>query len=164
MRPGFKGEFVRDIGTNDYNMLYYPKSARYMKILLSTVVSFFIIICSVACTLGLLLLKVYFDNIKLKPEFFISVIPSLINSIQVVIFKLIYDFVGKKFNFFENHKSNSSFEDSLIVKVFTFNFFNSLNSLFIIGFIKKIFPDIFGACIVPAVSKLSPDLYCYGEL
>lgn len=46
----------------------------------------------------------------------------------------------------ENHKLYSSFENSLVAKMFLFQFVNSFNSLIIIAYFKRIVPSL-GGCV-----------------
>lgn len=47
-----------------------------------------------------------------------------------------------KLNDFENHSILSSYENSLIAKVFMFTFFNTFNSVFFIAFVNSEFPEL----------------------
>jgi anoctamin-10 len=50
-----------------------------------------------------------------------------------------------RFNNFENHKILSSYENSLIAKIFIFMFVNTFNSFFIIAFMNSYFATL-GLC------------------
>jgi hypothetical protein len=63
-----------------------------------------------------------------------------------MIFNYIYNFLVIRLNKFVNHKYRSKFDNSLISKIFIFQFVNSFNSLFIIAFIKKYIPEL-GGCL-----------------
>jgi anoctamin-10 len=68
---------------------------------------------------------------------YVTTIVSTINAIQIFIFNYIYNFVAFFLTSFENHKTETAFERSLITKTFFFQFVNSFNSLFYIAFIKR---------------------------
>jgi hypothetical protein len=66
-----------------------------------------------------------------------NLITAIIQAIQIQILNYVYSLVSEKLNDYENHRTSSEFENSLIVKSFLFKFINSYNSLFYIAFFKK---------------------------
>ena len=69
----------------------------------------------------------------------------------------VYGHFAAKLNNLENYRTETEFEDALIVKSFLFRFFNAYTSLFYIAFVKGIdveVPDRFG-CVAP-VTPLTP--------
>ena len=52
-------------------------------------------------------------------------IPGVINSILIILFGKIYKKVTKKIVVSENHRYESSFENSMINKIYMFNFINT---------------------------------------
>lgn len=165
-RPGFKGKYVRDLATSQMNVLYYSSLKRSAKKAGAYFLSMMIIIASIAATIMFLILKNYLNTRLGNPatgfkKQIVTVVPAVLNSIQVGIFGIIYNKIGIASNFFENHKSLTSFEDSLILKIYGFGFFNTLNSLFIIAFMKKNWGTL-GNCI--ASGNPPEELECFGEL
>lgn len=59
------------------------------------------------------------------------------NGIMIFVLTLIYDYVAAKVVDWENHRYNSEFENSLIVKSFVFNFVVSYITLFYYAFFKE---------------------------
>ncbi len=51
-------------------------------------------------------------------------------------------FVVNKLNDFENHQIVSSYENSLVAKIFMFTFFNTFNSCFFIAFANDFFDGL----------------------
>jgi len=77
------------------------------------------------------------DNwVNTKWHWFANFGPAVISAILIVIFGAIYEALAKALTNFENHKSERSYETSLISKVFVFQFINFMNVLFYIAFIK----------------------------
>ena len=84
------------------------------------------------------------------------------NAICVKVFAFVFWEIAIAFTSFENHKSIIQYEDFLVAKVFIFSILNTLNSFFLIAFIKTN-TDIFGDCVT-SNDALDEDLKCYFEL
>ena len=61
----------------------------------------------------------------------------MIQGLSIVIYEKVYSSLAYMLTNFENHKTYSMYEGSLITKNFTFQFFNYMNSLFYIAFFKR---------------------------
>lgn len=132
-RPGFKGKMIRDLGSSEKNLKYYPSFKTKMKQMISFFMSFVIVLASVVCTVAILIFKEYLAN---QNSFLVSVLPTALNIAAAKFFTFIYDMMKKKLNKLENHKSSQDYENSMIIKIFMFNFFNQFNSFFVIAFVK----------------------------
>jgi hypothetical protein len=66
-----------------------------------------------------------------------SYVASILNTLQITIFNMIYSQVAKLLTNAENHRTDTKYEDSLIVKMFVFQFINSFASFFFIAFIAS---------------------------
>jgi len=64
-------------------------------------------------------------------------IASILNAVQIQIFNVIYHFAAVRLTESENHRTNTKFEDSMITKLFLFQFVNSYASFFFIAFVAK---------------------------
>jgi hypothetical protein len=62
---------------------------------------------------------------------------AFLNAMQIKIMNSIYKIVAVKLNDWENHETDSIYNDSLATKLFMFQFVNSYNSLFYIAFLKN---------------------------
>lgn len=60
----------------------------------------------------------------------------ILNSVLIMIMSIFYRSVAKKLTNYENHRTASEWEDSLIVKLFLFEFVNSYFSIFLYAFPK----------------------------
>jgi len=65
-----------------------------------------------------------------------SVIGGIANAITIIFMNVIWKIVAVKLNNWENHRTDSEYENSLIIKIFAFYFVNSYTSLFYIAFFK----------------------------
>lgn len=54
---------------------------------------------------------------------------------------IIYEFIAKKLNDWENHETELDYNNYLSIKLFLFKFVNSYISLFYICFLKKIIEE-----------------------
>merc|ERR1711916_202352 len=79
-------------------------------------------------------LQVEFQDIGV-PSQFSATCASLLNTVQIMIFKFIYGFISTALNNMENHRTQTEYEDSIITKLTIFSFFNSYISFFYIAFI-----------------------------
>lgn len=143
VRPGFVGENIRDLSSNDMNILYYSKKRRFLTCLYTYSVSVLIILSSIVVTVALL----YWKHTNGRNDFGFFILLTLINTLQIIVFNYIYTRLAIIFTNQENHPTNQEYVDSLIFKLFTFAFFNTFNSMFIIAFIKPYYPNLFGSCI-----------------
>lgn len=79
-------------------------------------------------------LQMEFQNIGV-PTQFSATCASVLNTVQIMIFKYLYSFISTALNDMENHRTQTEFEDSMISKLTIFSFFNSYNSFFYIAFV-----------------------------
>ena len=105
-RPDFKGKYKRNLGSGSMNQRVYSAKKRQIKKIIGGLISFAIIICSVAVTLLLMWVKTEMLIFGF-PVFLANTIAPLLNVISAKIFSYIYDVVSKKLNNYENHKSIS---------------------------------------------------------
>jgi len=66
-----------------------------------------------------------------------NLIAAVVQAVQIQVLNYVYSLVSEKLNEYENHRTSSEFENSLIIKSFLFKFVNSYNSLFYIAFFKQ---------------------------
>ena len=166
-RANFKGIYKRNFDTNLYNQKVYPDWKRRVKVVFGFFVSFVMVIISVSATLGIMVLKTYMGN-KGLTKFLVLTVPPILNLIAARIFSKIYSYVSEWLNNFENHRTSTEYENSLVYKVFFFGLFNGFNSFIIIAFAKfegSIFdkcPDEKGYFTTPSID--GENMACYNEL
>jgi hypothetical protein len=66
-----------------------------------------------------------------------SIVGGVLNAIMIIVTNLIWNRVAVWLTEFENHRTITEFEDSLIWKIFIFQFVNTYTSLYYIAFFKK---------------------------
>lgn len=93
---------------------------------------------------------------------------GIANAVQVQVFQVLYKKkTAEGLNDYENHRTETAFEDALIAKVFIFNFINTFMVVFYVAFIQQPFAEMMGArtafCIKISVDGV-PQASCMAEL
>jgi hypothetical protein len=131
-RPEFDGERVRS--PIDGSLIkYFPWHRRIVRFLFSQTVIWGLI----AIVLGLVVSIFFLRQILRKLGTAGLILTSIINAVQIQVLNIIYGLVADKLNNWENHRTQSDWENALIAKTFLFKFINSYNSLFYIAFFKR---------------------------
>jgi hypothetical protein len=86
-------------------------------------------------------------------------IAGLINAIQIGIMNTLYRKVAIWLNNWENHRTDTDFENHLILKTFLFQFVNSYASFFYIAFVKEA-----ATCVAPSLVLPKGRAACMSEL
>lgn len=68
-----------------------------------------------------------------------QIVVSLLNSFQIQFYNYVYNLVAIELSNCENHRTETEHEESVIGKVFVFQFVNSYASFFYLGFFAQIF-------------------------
>ena len=82
---------------------------------------------------------------------------SIIFALQILILGALFDEFAVKLNDSENHRTETDYEDSLVIKTFLFNFINAYTCLFYIAFFKPFYPKL-DPCIDSCMNELSMTL------
>lgn len=137
-RVDFHG-VLRRSPIDDRREYYFSTFRRSIRIFAAALVTLFMIGLVFLSIWGLLEFRIWLFNKYEGTSFqqYTITVVATINAIQIVIFNQIYNVLASVMTDFENHKTDSAFEQSLIMKTFLFQFVNSFNSIFYIAFIKK---------------------------
>eukprot|EP00299_Pterocystis_sp_00344_P011289 c5232_g1_i1.p1 GENE.c5232_g1_i1~~c5232_g1_i1.p1 ORF type:complete len:774 (-),score=157.49 c5232_g1_i1:41-2362(-) len=124
---------------------YFPSSKRWLRYLISMPVIGVFIVCTVAGTTGILVFRgliamPYPDGMGRTGQ----VLGGMVNAMFITFMNIVYKKVATVLNNFENHRTDTAYEDALIGKVFLFQFVNSYISLFYIAFVKQFQVKLFG--------------------
>jgi hypothetical protein len=68
-------------------------------------------------------------------------IASVLNAIQIQVMNIIYTFIATALTDWENYRTETEYEDSMIIKVFGFQFINSYASFFYLAFAAEYFGE-----------------------
>lgn len=154
-RPEFDGEWVPH-PVNGSRRLYFPPRDYAQRVSASTTVVSVLICAVIAIVAGIMVFKIIEST---NSRFLIgktntaSTIASLLNAVQIQLMNYIYGTVSVWLNEYENHRTDTAFEDALIGKTFVFQFVNSFVSLFYIAFVKQYLGSL-DPCLVSCMLEL----------
>jgi anoctamin-10/anoctamin-7 len=143
VRRKFIGE-TKPSHINGKPIKIYPVPMKIAKQRLSLFVIFILTIVVVLIVSSIFYLKyniryVYDLTEVQKSEAFIG--SDLINAVAIAVMKALFDVIAVILTDNENCRTDTEHEDSIIGKLFVFNFINSFASLFYIAFIKGLIND-----------------------
>ena len=127
-RPAFKGEVIKS-PVNGQSMIYYPESKRSCSQKYAMIATFFMML------LVLFFIAVIFHLKNTLPGDWPDAM-SLVNSVGIAVFNAAWTSIATKLTDNENYRTDTQYEDSLIFKLFGFQFVNSYASLYYIAFIQ----------------------------
>jgi hypothetical protein len=157
-RPQFKG--LRSTSAVDGRPVdFFPKKEANKRLVMSSLIIGFLICIVVLAVAAIFILKNWMtaqgDTFLVLGIDFASIVPSLVNAIQIQIMNMIYGSIAIRLNDLENHRTDTAYEDNLIAKTFMFQFVNSYASLVYIAFVKPLRQE---SCIRSCMSELSTNL------
>lgn len=140
--------------------MYFPRAERNQRLVKSATVICGFVALVVAVVGSIFVLKLVLSRVKAMTIGSIQlagIIASIANAVQIQVMNMIYGDVAIKLTNFENHRTDTEYEDSLIGKTFVFQFVNSFASLFYIAFVKP-FIITLDPCIISCMSELQTTL------
>lgn len=132
-RPEFHGELIRSYIDGSHT-LYFSSGELYTRFLSSQL----IIVTFIMLVIGVVT-SIYVLRFSLQSDIgaYASTVASIVNTVQITIFNMIYQKIVVKLTDIENHRTDTQYEDSLIVKLFMFQFVNSYASFFFLAFVAQ---------------------------
>ena len=124
-----------------------------------SVITAFVIAVLVAVAL-IFVLKIFLVRLREMTQGgigFGGVVASIANAVVIQVMNIIYGTVAIKLTNYENHRTDTNYEDSLIAKTFVFQFVNSYASLFYIAFVKP-YIGYLDPCIGSCLAELQTNL------
>jgi hypothetical protein len=136
-RPEFFGEETRSYIDGSMTTYYPPKKRQNL-----IAQSFTIIGCLALIVLGAVISIYVIRELLYRTAVgdYSQIVASVMNSIQITVFNIIYSQLADHLTEKENHRTDTSFEDSMIAKLFMFQFVNSYASFFYLGKLCSILP------------------------
>jgi len=113
---------------------YYPTKVRRTKIISAIpliVTMIVMVVVATFCVLSVRLLVQY------KNSFAGSIVGGILNGITIIILNVVWRQVAIKLNDWENYRTETEYENNLIIKLFAFYFVNSYTSLYYMAFFKR---------------------------
>lgn len=131
-RPEFNGEKMWS--PVDGSLVYfYASDKRNTSSLRNWTVISLMILLVFGCIFGVYFLKVLFINNYYLEE----TLPLSIQAVIIQILNFVYRMMAKKMTDYENHQTDTQYEDSLVNKLYLFTFANSYGALFFVAFIAQ---------------------------
>jgi len=154
-RPGFNGIVLID-PKSGHLTIDFPREMRTQRARVSIMT---ILTCTVVLFATVVSIFTYRAALQRRgASDIMMLIPAFINSIQIIVFGIIYQRIAVWMTNYENHRSQLEHNSSLFTKLTSFYFINYFASLFYIAFIKtSVEPQ---GCTEP----LSGSTYCGREL
>jgi len=140
IRPEFVPTHYLPSPITGHSEPYYSYSTFLAKLTSSIVIIFCCIGVVVATIAGIFVFKVF---VSLDPEQTGltqetgTYLALVINAVVIIILGNVYKVIAKILNDWENHRTDTQYEDALIAKTFVFSFVNSYATLFYLAFIKS---------------------------
>jgi len=132
-RPQFRGDIITSPITGQFE-LWYPPDVRRRKNLFSQACICALILAACGVTSSVYVMRSALEP-SLKEN--AATVASFISGIQIALFNIAFTSVAGRLNDGENHQTDTGYEDSLISKVFSFQFVNSYISFFYLAFIAQ---------------------------
>lgn len=158
-RPQFHGTLIPGPVTGEL-FLYFPTNEYMKRVFTSTAIVSGCILVVLGVIISIFILKIVLTSMKsltVGGTQMGGIIVSLVNAVQIQVLNMLYGTVAIALNNFENHRTNTEYEDALIAKTFIFQFVNSFSPMFYIAFVKPFIPE-YDACLVSCMSELQTSL------
>lgn len=133
-RPQFEGIPIKS-PINGQEYLYFPAVEKSKRLISSAITISGFIALVIAIVGSIFVLKLVLAGIP-STSSSAAIIASLANAVQIQVMNIIYGGVAVRLTDYENHRTDTEYEDSLIGKTFVFQFVNSFAALFYITFFK----------------------------
>ncbi|XP_077983931.1 anoctamin-4-like isoform X2 [Glandiceps talaboti] len=140
-RPQFYGTKERIDPVSELPDWYYPFYRQFVKFMMSCGILIFMVCLVIASVVGVIIYRVIsrvnFSKSTMEEFIYSTLISSVLNSVSIMIMGKIYEILAYKLTDWENHRTQTSYDDALIIKLFAFQFVNSYVSLYYIAFFRE---------------------------
>eukprot|EP01035_Chromulina_nebulosa_P019508 gene19508-25404_t len=161
-RPQFEGKSTSS-PVDGSDTTYFPSEESFKRYVYVNFI-IFMMLCGVILIVAAIFTFQYF--VVSNPTAFPSIggislgttIVSLLNAVVIAVLNYVYINVAIYWNDYENHRTDTVYEDALITKIFTFQLVNSFAALTYVSFIKSYIGGIYCTkdnCIGDAATTLS---------
>lgn len=133
-RPEFTGDKMEVSFIDGKEMAYFPKHQQLLRLTASFVAISCMVALVIACVVGIYMARFAIEKAN---EGAASPVASLLNAIQIQFCNFVFGAIAEKLTDLENHRTDTQYEDSLIAKLFAFQFVNSFSSFVYIAFIQQ---------------------------
>eukprot|EP01117_Protostelium_nocturnum_P016846 TRINITY_DN6748_c0_g1_i1.p1 TRINITY_DN6748_c0_g1~~TRINITY_DN6748_c0_g1_i1.p1 ORF type:complete len:641 (+),score=171.42 TRINITY_DN6748_c0_g1_i1:268-2190(+) len=127
---GWQNNFI-SVSSNKY----FSPAIRKFRMVLSIIPMAIIGLIVVMITMAILSFRLWLQNQSVRN--YGTYIGAAVNSVTIIILNTIYDKIAVALTNWENHRTQSHYDNWLVIKLFLFQFVNSYTSLFYIAFFKN---------------------------
>ena len=128
------GKLVRNSVTGELEKVF-DSQVKLQRQVLTGLTTFFMVGLVVACTMSLFFYRAIL--IKGGERGWGPMLIATLNTLQIYVMNLVYDAMAVKLNNWENHKTETEYENGLIVKKVGYQFVNYYISLYYVAFVKE---------------------------
>ena len=135
-RPQFRGEKMSSLIDGKPEIFFSHKKSRELLTKSFSIIAVMILLV-IGTTASIYIIRNAMDR---GPKDFANnsaTIASILNAVQIAVFNAIFSNLSVKLTDMENQRTNTGYEDSMIAKLFAFQFVNSYSSFFFIAFVAK---------------------------
>ncbi|XP_063683764.1 anoctamin-7-like isoform X24 [Bolinopsis microptera] len=161
-RPQFYGSKTRKNPITEEEEWYYPFYRLYLKISFSVLTIAFMVFLVMASTVGVIVFRTAFNagnylaSLPVRESYetdaafeaatalskdnnalYTSVLSSVLNALAIMFLGFVYEKLAYMLTNWENHRTQTAYDDALIIKLFAFQFVNNYASLIYIAFFKE---------------------------
>ncbi|PVD35218.1 hypothetical protein C0Q70_06499 [Pomacea canaliculata] len=147
-RPEFIGTKQKQDPVTDDKVWYYPIQRQIIKFTFSASVLLFMVLLVIGSVVGVIVYRVII-SIDYCPDIggakclmLATVVSSILNAVSILILGKLYTWLARKLTEWENHRTQTKFDDALIFKLFAFQFVNSYASCYYIAFFRGRFSSL----------------------
>ncbi|KAJ1427837.1 calcium-activated chloride channel-domain-containing protein [Ochromonadaceae sp. CCMP2298] len=130
-RPDFRGETITSF-IDGTKVKFFPSKTRAAYGQQSSLVVISLIALTVGVVASIYILRSKLAHTSLKDK--AQIIASVANAVSIQTLNYVYYFLATALSERENHRTDTEFEDSMIIKLFLFQFVNSYASFYYLAF------------------------------
>jgi len=136
VRPQFRGEKVKSDPLTGDLVSYVPVFRLVKKLIVSYTLVTTMVIAVVASVVAVMSFRLWLTSFSGSGAV-ASIVPAILDTIRIIVLGKIYERIATQLTEYENHRTQTMFEDQLIVKLFLFQFINTYTTLFYISFVRS---------------------------
>ena len=141
VQPEFRGDRIKSfVDGKDY--IFYPTSKRNSYIAQSSMAILGLTLLVLGVVASIYTIKGQLVNVYGFSVSNAQTAASIINSLEIQVTNLLYTFLANELTSRENHRTQHDHDDSLIVKIFVFQFINSFASFYFLAFFVEYIAEL----------------------
>ncbi|XP_060078279.1 anoctamin-10-like [Ylistrum balloti] len=141
-RPEFFSTTFKEDPVTKAKEMYFPSRKQNIRYLISFSTLMFMILIVLTSVVSIIIYRVitsvdYCPNMDATTCLLLTtVVSSVLNTMSILILGKVYDYMAVKLTDWENHRTQTMYDDALIIKLFAFQFANNYASSFYIAFFR----------------------------